>query len=118
MGWYSILLLVCVIGLGLIVFSRHEREVASENATTTTTTTTQPPAVQPTTSAHWQVALSLDICGKVVNLPRSADQTAGIITSGNGVVDVQPKKIQTSNRPERARTQISTRALTPPSASS
>jgi hypothetical protein len=92
LGWYSILLLVCVIGLGLIVFSRHEREVASENATTTTTTTTQPPAVQPTTSAHWQVALSLDICGKVVNLPRSADQTAGIITSGNGVVDVQPAR--------------------------
>jgi hypothetical protein len=83
-------LVVCVIGLGLIVFSRHEREVASENASTTTTTTTQPPAVAPTASDHWQVGLSLDICGKVVNLPRSANQSSGIITTGNGVVDVEP----------------------------
>jgi hypothetical protein len=92
LGWYSILLLVCVVGLGLIVFSRHEREVASENATTTTTTTTQPTSTPPTASDHFEAALSVDVCGKVFNLPRSKDLTSGIITDGNGVVDIQPAR--------------------------
>ena len=89
LGWYTIVLVVCVVGLGLIVFSRHEREVASENASTTTTTT-QANTTPPTSTDHWQEALSVDICGKVVNLPRSADLTSGIITDGNGVVDIEP----------------------------
>ncbi len=93
MGWYSILLVVCVVGLGLVVFSRHELEVRDgENASTTTTTTTQPTSTPPTASDHWQAALSVDICGKVVNLPRSADLTSGIISDGNGVVDIQPAR--------------------------
>jgi hypothetical protein len=91
LGWYSIVLVVCVVGLGLIVFSRHEREVASENASTTTTTT-QANTTPPTSTDHWQEALSVDICGKVLNLPRSADLASGIITDGNGVVDVQPSR--------------------------
>jgi len=47
MGWYSLLLAVCVIGLALIVFSRHERQ-QNASATSTTTTTTQP-----TRRRHW-----------------------------------------------------------------
>jgi len=90
MGWYSILLAVCIIGLGLIVFSRHERQVRT-SSTTTTTTTTQP-TTAPLASDHWQVGLSVDVCGKVVNLPRSADQTSGIITDGKGLVDIQPAR--------------------------
>ena len=43
-------------------------------------------------SDHWQVALSVDICGQVENLPRSADQSSGIITTGNGVVDIEPAR--------------------------
>ena len=46
----------------------------------------------PLLTDHWQVALSLDICGQVVNLPRSADQNSGIITTGNGVVDIEPAR--------------------------
>ena len=38
-GWYSILLGVCIIGLGLIVFSRHERQVRLATSSTTTSTT-------------------------------------------------------------------------------
>ena len=91
MGWYSILLVVCVVGLGLIVFSRHEREVASENASTTTTTT-QANTTPPTASDHWQEALSVDICGTIFNLPKSADLASGIISDGNGVVDIQPSR--------------------------
>ena len=94
MGWYSLLLAVCIIGLGLIVFSRHERQQAVANSSTTTSTTqvnTTPPLV----SDHWQVALSVDICGQVENLPRSADQSSGIITTGNGVVDIEPARAGT-----------------------
>ncbi|MGA2528635.1 MAG: hypothetical protein ABSG36_05665 [Acidimicrobiales bacterium] len=90
LGWYSIVLVVCVVGLGLIVFSRHEREVASAGTSTTTTTTQAD--TPPIAGTHWQVALSLDICGTVVNLPSSKDKTSGIITTGNGVVDIQPSR--------------------------
>jgi hypothetical protein len=85
------LVAVCVIGLGLIVFSRHELEQKTA-AAATTTTTTQANATPPILSDHWQVALSVDICGKVDNLPKSADQTSGIITGGNGVVDIEPAR--------------------------
>jgi hypothetical protein len=91
LGWYTILLAVCIIGLGLIVFSRHEREVASQTASTTTTTT-QANATPPLISSHWQVALSVDVCGTVSNLPASANKTSGIITDGNGVVDIEPAR--------------------------
>ena len=62
MGWYSIVLAVCVIGLGLIVFSRHERQQVVSTASTTTTTT-QANTTPPLVTDHWQVALSADICG-------------------------------------------------------
>ena len=91
LGWYSIVLAVCVIGLGLIVFSRHELEVRTYNASTTTTTT-QANTTAPLASDHWQVALSVDICGTVINLPRSANLKSGIITDGNGVVDIEPAR--------------------------
>ena len=39
-GWYALLILVCIVGLFLIVFSRHERQQAAA-ATTTSTTTRQ-----------------------------------------------------------------------------
>ncbi len=91
MGWYSLLLAVCVIGLALIVFSRHERQ-QNASATSTTTTTTQANTTPPLVSDHWQVALSLDICGQYVNLPRTANQNSGIITTGNGVVDIEPAR--------------------------
>lgn len=91
MGWYSILVAVCIVGLGLVVYSRQELK-QSAATTTTTTTTTQPNAVAPTVTDHWQVALSVDICGTILNLPKTKDQTAGIITSGNGVVDIEPSR--------------------------
>jgi hypothetical protein len=87
-------ILVCVLGLALIVYSRQESRQAVV-ATSTTTTTTQAETTPPTLSDHWQVAVSLDVCGKVVNLPRSANQDAGVITSGNGAVDVEPARAGT-----------------------
>jgi hypothetical protein len=90
-GWYTILLLVCVVGVGLIVFSRHERQVRA-TAASTTTTTTQANTTPPTLNDHWQEAFSLDICGQVVNLPRSANMSSGIVSDGNGVVDIWPAR--------------------------
>jgi len=91
LGWYSALLVICILGLALIVYSRHERQ-QEVTTTTTTTTTTSANETPPLESTHWQVALSVDVCGKVVNLPRSADQHAGIITTGDGVVDIKPAR--------------------------
>jgi hypothetical protein len=91
LGWYAILIAICVVGLGLVVFSRHERQQMAANASTTTTTT-QANTTAPTLSDHWQVALSVDVCGHVANLPRSADQSLGIVTAGNGVVDIEPAR--------------------------
>jgi hypothetical protein len=86
--------LVCVLGLALIVYSRQESHQAA-TTTSTTTSTTQASTTPPTLADHWEVAVSLDVCGKVVNLPRSANQDAGVITSGNGVVDVEPARAGT-----------------------
>jgi hypothetical protein len=90
-GWYSILLAVCVIGIALIALSRHQLLQAAAN-TTTTTTTTPANTTPPLLTDHWQVALSVDVCGRVENLPASANQNSGIITSGDGVVDIQPAR--------------------------
>ena len=96
-GWYAVVLLVCAVGLGLIVFSRQERvSRASSGSTTTstssTTTTTLPSSASPTVSDHWEVAMNLDICGKVVLLPKSTNLASGLTTPGNGIVDIQPSK--------------------------
>ena len=91
LGWYSIVVVVCVVGLGLIVFSRHERQQAAANPSTTTSTTLAN-TTAPLLTDHWQVALSVDVCGRVGNLPPSANQSSGIITSGNGVVDIKPAR--------------------------
>ena len=42
LGWYSILLVVCIVGLGLIVYSRHERQVRATSASTTNTPRDKP----------------------------------------------------------------------------
>jgi len=92
-AWYGVLLAICVIGLALVALSRHELQ---QSAASTTTTTTTPQTAPPTASDHWKVALSVDVCGHVENLPRSVPQKSGIITQGNGVVDIQPARAGSS----------------------
>ena len=89
-GWYAILLLVCLLGVALIAFSRHERQQRVAAASTTTTSTTAPPKVPPTVTDHWQVAMEVDVCGRTQFLPRSAVQPNGMTTNGDGVVNIQP----------------------------
>lgn len=89
-GWYASLMIVCVLGIGLIAVSRHDRLNRLHTSATTTTSTTTPAQAPPTVSNHWQSALSVDICGTVRNLPTSASQASGLATPGNGVVNIAP----------------------------
>jgi hypothetical protein len=80
--WYSSLVLICLLGVALIVYSRYERQHP-------------PPAVQPAIGAHWYQAVSFDVCGTLrPNLPANPTATAaaipGIRTSGDGVIQVAP----------------------------
>lgn len=82
--WYSGLALIVVLGIFLIVYSRYE------NTHLTTAST-----VQPTTSDHWVAGLVFDLCGKnqqTLAASSTAQQgTLGLYSSGNGVLQIQPK---------------------------
>jgi len=80
--WYSSLVLICLVGVALIVYSRYERQHPA-------------PAVQPAIGAHWYQALGFDVCGTVQpNLPAnpngSITPVPGIRTDGDGVIQVVP----------------------------
>jgi len=82
--WYASLVLICVLGVALIVYSRYERQHPA-------------PAVQPAIGAHWYQALSFDVCGSPptpVNLPANPNASTppvpGIRTNGDGVIQVSP----------------------------
>jgi len=80
--WYSSLVLICLLGVALIVYSRYERQHPA-------------PAAQPAIGVHWYQALSFDVCGTLrPNLPAnpnaSANPVPGIRTSGDGVIQVSP----------------------------
>ena len=80
--WYSGLALIVILGLFLIVYSRHELL----NPTTT-------PSVAPTTSDHWVAGLVFDLCGKnQQTLPAQKNTSGlGLYTTGNGVLIIAPK---------------------------
>jgi hypothetical protein len=80
--WYSSLVLICLLGVALIVYSRYERQHP-------------PPATQPAIGAHWYQALGFDICGTFEpNLPLNPNASTapvpGIRTEGDGVIQVVP----------------------------
>ncbi len=80
-NWYASLVLIVVIGLGLIAYSRYE-------LTHATTSSAGPPTV----GTVWHAALGIDICGTVeANLPATpSSSTGGFSTDGSGVVTVAP----------------------------
>jgi predicted pyridoxine 5'-phosphate oxidase superfamily flavin-nucleotide-binding protein len=80
--WYSSLVLICLLGVALVVYSRYERQHPA-------------PAVQPAIGAHWFQALGFDVCGTVQpNLPGNPNASVapipGIRTDGDGVIQVAP----------------------------
>jgi len=81
-NWYASILLICIVGLGLIGFSRYQN-----------THRTVSSAGPPTTSQVWHAALGIDVCGTVEpDLPASTNtSTTGLTANGNGVLTVAPK---------------------------
>lgn len=79
--WYSSLVLICLLGVALITYSRYERQHPAAST---------PPAI----GSHWYQALSFDVCGTLQpNLPANpttAGAPPGIRTDGDGVIRVAP----------------------------
>lgn len=81
-NWYASLVIICIVGLLLVGFSRYQR-------THQTASSSGPP----TTHDRWFAALGVDICGKVEpDLPAgpTTGQT-GLVANGNGVLTISPK---------------------------
>src|SRR5271156_975085 len=81
-NWYASLVVIVVVGLALIGFSRYQR-----------THLTSSSAGPPTTSQVWHSGLGIDVCGTMQpNLPASTNAAkTGLTAAGNGVVTVAPK---------------------------
>jgi hypothetical protein len=76
--WYSALVLLCILGVAIVWFSRYERQHPSA-------------AGQPAIGTHWVAALSFDICGTIqANVPANPNASAGIRTEGDGLIQIQP----------------------------
>jgi len=82
--WYMSLVLICVLGVALVVYSRYELEHPAA-------------AVQPAAnSAHWYAALGFDVCGALRSQPLPQNPNAnstpvpGIRTDGDGVIQIIP----------------------------
>ncbi|MGO9558440.1 MAG: hypothetical protein ACLPYW_05030 [Acidimicrobiales bacterium] len=80
--WYAVLLSICLVGTGLIAYSRYER--------THPTVAAPKPVVPPTKANLWQVGLDSYICGKVHNLQASTLPSQPLSTNGHGVVSIEP----------------------------
>jgi hypothetical protein len=84
--WYGSLVLICVLGVALVVYSRYELQHPA-------------PAVQPAVGVHWYQAFGFDVCGNTLpNLPANPNASRspipGIRTDGDGVIQVAPTTSQ------------------------
>jgi len=82
MKWYTSLVMICILGVALIVYSRYERQHPAA-------------AVQPAVGVHWYQALGFYVCGTLQpNLPANPNASTapipGIRTDGDGVIQVAP----------------------------
>lgn len=83
MRWYTSLVLIVLVGVALIVYSRYERQHPAAST-------------QPAIGTNWFVALAVDICGNIQpNLPSNPNEATsapGLHTAGDGVIQVSPAK--------------------------
>jgi len=80
--WYGSLLLIILIGVVSIVYSRYERQNPVSGP-------------QPTTGQHWYAAFAIDVCGTIQpNLPANSNTASnpGLHTDGDGVIRIEPTK--------------------------
>jgi hypothetical protein len=85
--WYLSLVLIVVLGLGVVAFSRYQHD---HPATSTANTT------PPTTSDHWLAAFAFNICGAVQPNPPAPSNPTAITTQGDGVIHINPTSSQNS----------------------
>jgi hypothetical protein len=78
-NWYAALVLIVVVGLVSIVYSRVEYR-----RTSTT--------VQPAVGTTWYAGIAFDTCGTVRPALAANTSSTGISTSGNGVLVIAPTK--------------------------
>ncbi|MGH9043933.1 MAG: hypothetical protein ACRDVP_03695 [Acidimicrobiales bacterium] len=80
-NWYAALVLIVLVGLASVAFSRYEYTHAKTLA------------VQPAVGTTSYAGYAIDICGKLLPaLPVSTNaSTAGVSTPGSGVLNVSPK---------------------------
>lgn len=82
--WYLGLVLIVILGVFLVAYSRYERLHPVTAA-----------VVGPTTSDHWVAGLVFDVCGTAQQTlaasPVQQSLTAGFYSSGDGVIQIQPK---------------------------
>lgn len=87
-GWYLILLMICIVGVALVSYSRYERTQAPPTAASK-------PKIPPTASSEWEVGVAVDVCGTVVDNALT-ETTAGFGTAydslGNGLVNIAPSR--------------------------
>lgn len=81
LGFYTTLVVVVLLGIASVAFSRYEVLHPSQAA-----------ATGPKIGAHSLVAYAFDLCGKVEpNPPKNPDKaTPQIYTTGNGLIQVDP----------------------------
>jgi len=80
-GWYSALTVLCVLGVFLVAFSRHQQQAAA--------------AVHPRGADHWHMAYAIDLCGTIEpplaqNTNLSSSPAPGIHTHGDGLIHEEP----------------------------
>jgi len=81
-NWYASLVIIVIVGLFLVGFSRYQRTHKVTSG-----------AGSPTTTQTWHAALAIDICGTTEpNLPASTNTAkTGLTANGSGLVIVNPK---------------------------
>jgi len=86
-NWYIAILIIVVVGLASVIFARYQyQNPASASA-----------ANEPTVGTTWHAGFDYYVCGtQEPALPAAKSGNAGIITTGNGVMQIAPK---TSARP-------------------
>ncbi len=83
-NWYASLVIIVIVGLLLVGYSRYQRTHKVNNSGGEPTTNLSPP---------WNAALAIDICGTIEpNLPASTNGSAtGLTADGNGLMIISPK---------------------------
>ncbi len=78
-NWYAALVVIVILGIGSVALARYHYGNTA-------------PATQPSVGQTWHAGLAFDICGtNEPALPASTSTTAGLTTTGSGVLLIAPK---------------------------